>query len=175
MALFRRARDLVVRHPHYQRCIRSERGSALLEMAFSAIVLLSFMFGIIEIGLALYSYHFISEAAREGTRYAIVRGSTAGSACGATYASYDCNASLANVQSYVQNLGYPGINSANMTVNPVWSAYAAGSTCPASPSPCNSPGNLVTVTVLYSFPLSIPFVPFSTIRMSSTSSMVISQ
>ena len=50
-----------------------------METAMSMIILLTFMFGVMEAGFALYSYHFISEAAREGTRYAIVRGATGNS------------------------------------------------------------------------------------------------
>ena len=137
-------------------------------------VLLIFMFGVFEGCLAIYSFHFISEAAREGSRYAIVRGSTAGSACGTSYGSYDCIASSANIQSYVQNLGYPGIIPSNLTVNSSWAAYALGSTCPAAP-PCNSPGNQVTVTVTYSFPLNVPFLPPKTYSMSSSAAMIIQQ
>jgi len=152
--------------------LREEQGSAILETALSMIILLTFLFGIMESCLMLYTYHFISEAAREGTRYAIVRGSTAGPGCGTSYTSFDCTASPANVQSYVTNLGFPGIDPAKMTVAPAWSAYTNGSTCG---TPCNSPGNLVTVTVTYNFPLTIPFVPAQTFALTSTSSMIISQ
>lgn len=123
--------------------------------------------------LAVYSYHLISEAAREGTRYAIVRGSSAGSAC-ATYASSGCVASSANIQNYVKNLGFPGINSAHMTVTPSWSAYPTGVSCTPSAS-CNNPGNLIKVHVRYTFPVSIPFAPSSTLTLNSTAAMVISQ
>jgi Flp pilus assembly protein TadG len=149
-----------------------ECGSAIVETAMSMIILLTFLFAIMEGSFALYSYHFISDAAREGTRYAMVRGSTAGAACGASYNSYDCVASSGNIQSYVTNLGFPGINPGNMTVTPVWSSYTGGSTCG---TPCNSPGNLITVTVQYSFPLTIPFVPAHTYALTSSSAMVISQ
>jgi Flp pilus assembly protein TadG len=124
--------------------------------------------GIMQIGWALYTYHFVSEAAREGTRYAIVRGSScaaAGSLC--------TEASQANIQSYIQNQGYLGINSNNMTVTATWPT--TGAACTPSVTPCNNPGNLVQVTVAYKFTLSIPFVKASTINMASTSEMVISQ
>jgi Flp pilus assembly protein TadG len=155
-----------------QRNMRGEEGAVIMETAMSMIILLTFMFGVMEAGFALYSYHFISEAAREGTRYAIVRGATWGTACGTSYNSYDCTASLGNVQSYVTNLGFPGINPSNMTVTPVWSTYTGGSTCG---TPCNSAGNLVTVTVQYNFPLAVPFIPAHTYAMSSSAAMVIQQ
>jgi Flp pilus assembly protein TadG len=152
-----------------QSCVRDEHGSAILETALSMIILISFLFGVMEMGLALYTYHFISEAAREGTRYAVVRGSTC------TGFASACPASPTDVQNYIKNLGFPGIDPAKMVVPaPVWTAYTSGSTCPGSP-PCNSPGNQVSVTVQYNFPLSVPFVPAQTFTLSSTSAMIISQ
>jgi Flp pilus assembly protein TadG len=155
-----------------------ERGSAIMETAMSTVIFLTFLFGIFETGFALYTYFFISEAAREATRYAIVRGSTAGTPAGtacSAYTSYDCQASITQIKTFVQNLGYPGINPSNMTIpDPVWTAYTTGSSCPVSP-PCNSPGNQVAVTVQYNFPLVLPFAPKLTYTMSSTSAMIIAQ
>ena len=145
---------------------RGEEGAAMVETALTLIILLTVIFGVLEICLALYTYHFISDAAREGSRFAMVRGS----ACQSP--GYECNASSSQIQTYVQGLGFPGINSSAMTVTTAWSPYAF-STCVSAA--CNDPGNEVTVTVNYNFPLSIPFIPSSTISMSSTSSMVISQ
>jgi Flp pilus assembly protein TadG len=145
-----------------------EEGSAIVETAFSVALLLVIVFGIAEISLALYSYHFISEAAREATRYAIVRGSSCAGFPSA------CPATAANIQNYVENLGYPGIDPDNMTVTTAWSPYPAGTACTPSAS-CNNPGNQVQVTVQYQLPLTIPFLPSRTATMSSTSQMVISQ
>jgi Flp pilus assembly protein TadG len=138
----------------------------MVEMALTIIVLLTVIFGVFEICLALYTYHFISDAAREGSRFAIVRGSTCQSP------GYECNATPAQIQTYVQGLGFPGINPSAMTVTTSWAAYA-NSTCVTAT--CNDPGNQVTVTVNYKFPLSIPFIPSTNLSMTSTSSMVISQ
>ena len=147
--------------------VRSEEGSSLVEMALTMIILLMILFGLIEMCLALYTYHFISDAAREGSRYAIVHGSQC------QVSGVSCTATTTQIQNYVENLGFPGINPANMTVTTTWTAYPAGATCMALA--CNGPGDLVTVTVSYNFPLAIPFVPASILAMSSTSSMVISQ
>jgi Flp pilus assembly protein TadG len=145
-----------------------EQGASMVEMAFSLLILLAIMFGLIEISLALYSYHFISDAAREGSRYAIVHGS----AC--LNAGASCTVSTDQIQTYVEDLGFPGINPSAMSVTTTYAPYPAGGTCNPSAA-CNNPGNLATVTVMYNFPLSIPFVSSSVIAMSSTSSMVISQ
>ncbi len=137
-------------------------------MAFASVVLLTMLFGIIEMGLALYTYHYLSEAAREGTRFAIVRGS----AC--TGFATACPASEQDIQAYIESLGFPGIDPSAMTVATSYSAYPAGGTCFPNAN-CTNPGNMVQVTVNYQYPLSIPFIPSSILNMTSTSQMVISQ
>ncbi len=147
---------------------RSEHGSAVVETALSFIVLLTMIFGILAISLALYTYNFISDAAREGTRYAIVRGSACqgfGSAC---------PAASSDVQTYVKGLGFPGIDPSAMTVTPAWSVGPGQTSCTPSAS-CNNPGNLVKVTVQYQFPLAVPFLTARTLSLTSSSQMVISQ
>ncbi|HEY2467288.1 MAG TPA: TadE family protein [Terracidiphilus sp.] len=143
----------------------------IAEFALSATILIAVIIGIYETSFALYSYAYVSDAAREATRYAIVRGSacTGFSECSST----PVGATSAQIQAYVQSLGYPGISSKNLTVTTTWPT--TGSACTPISSPCNNPGNLVKVIVAYQFPLNIPFVPRTTINMSSTSEMVISQ
>lgn len=148
-------------------CLRDERGSSLVEFALSSTILFMLVFGVIAMALALYSYNVVSESAREATRYAIVRGS-------ACHFATACPATAAQIQTYVKGLDFPGINPSNLTAATTWSVYPAGGTCTPSAS-CNNPGNQVKVTVSYSFPVAIPFVPKSTISMSSTAEMVISQ
>ena len=130
------------------------------------ILLLTFLFGIMETGLALFAYHFISNAARETTRYAIVRGSSCTSFASA------CPALPSDIKTYATNLGFSGITTSDVTVS--YAAYPTGVTCAPSGT-CNNPGNLVTVTITYNFPFNVPFVSAKTFAMSSTSSMIISQ
>lgn len=49
---------------------RSERGSSLVEMALIAPVLLIILFGIADAGRAFYDYISMTNAVREGARYA---------------------------------------------------------------------------------------------------------
>lgn len=156
--------------PPQERRGSGEHGEVLVETAMSLIVLLVLVFGLMKALQAAYTYHLIAESAREGTRYAIVRGSSC-----PTYGNFptNCPASAPEIETYVEELGYPGINPSDMSVNVAWSAYPSGGTCTPSTT-CNNPGNLVTVTVQYNFPLSIPFVPAQTVTMESTSAMVIS-
>jgi Flp pilus assembly protein TadG len=130
-------------------------GAALIETALTLALFLTVLFGIIETSLAAYAYHFISHAAREGTRYAIVRGK----ACN-TFASA-CPATADDIQAHVRSLAFPGINE-TIGVVTTW-------------SPTNDPGGLVQVAVTYPYHLSLPFMPVMTINMTSTSEMVISQ
>jgi Flp pilus assembly protein TadG len=163
-----------------RRGVLREEGASIVEMAFVCFFLiLPMFFGIFALSAALYAYHYISEAAREGSRYAMVRGSTS---CANTPNLTNCNATSAQVQTYVQNLGYPGINgTSNMTVNTTW--YSATGSPPTSwattacgiTAACRAPGNLVKVNVVYNFPLSIPFYGTRTLSMSSNSQMVVSQ
>lgn len=130
----------------------------MVEFALASTILFSLVFGVISICLALYTYNAIAEAAREATRYAIVRGSKCKSFATA------CPAIRTDVQTYVQSLHFPGITPASLSV-------PASCCWPTN----NNPGSTVKVTVQYTFPLTIPFVPSQTLSMSSTSQMVISQ
>jgi len=148
-------------------CIGREDGQSITESALAAIATLTLFFGMMEICMGLYTFHCVSESARDGSRYAIVRGSSCSNLASA------CPAASSDVQNYVRGIGYPGIVPSDMTVTTTWPT--TGSACTPSSSPCNNPGNLVKVEVQYTFPLSIPFIAANHLSFSSTSEMVISQ
>ena len=143
----------------------SDGGASVVETALSAMILLVFIFGILETSMALYAYHFTSESAREATRYAMVRGSS----CTIT----GCPIQAPDVQTYTRGLVYPGIDPSRILVTTTWPT--TGPACTPSSNPCNNPGNVVVVTVQYQFFWSIPFVPPALLNLSSSSAMVISQ
>ena len=146
---------------------RGENGATVIETALASVALLTLFFGVMEMSIALYTYHFVSNAARLASRYAMVRGSQCS---GFTSA---CPASNADIQTYIRGLDFPAIVPANLTVATTWPT--TGSACTPSATPCNNPGNLVHIKVTYSLPLSIPFMKSSTLSLSSSSQMVISQ
>lgn len=158
--------------------VRSVEGAAIVEFAISATVLFSMLFGIMQLCLLLFAYNFVSEAARDAARWAIVRGSTS---CTNTPNLTDCDATKAEIQSYVQGLGYPGITSSSVAVTTTYEtattsgspATTTWSTC--SSGTCNAPGNAVNVLVKYPFVLGVPGVPVMTINVSATAQMVIAQ
>ena len=148
----------LLRFREITRCFRGaegQRGSNLVEYGIVITLLLTMLFGLVDFGRALYAYHFVSEAAREATRYAMVRGS----AC----TSPGCPASGSDIQNYVKNVP-AGIDPAQLTVTPTW-----------SPNNCNNPGCVVEVQVSYNFNFMLPFLPRNTVVMQSSSQMVISQ
>jgi Flp pilus assembly protein TadG len=158
------------------RKLRGDAGSTLVETALSVVILFALFFGVLEMSLAVYSYHFISEAAREGTRYAIVRGSSLATDC-TTPGFANCIAQGGNntgdIATYIKGLGFPGISNSNITVNSTW-LTSAGAACGTADT-CKAPGNIAKITVTYNFPFSVPFVPQETFSMSSTSQMVVAQ
>ena len=153
-----------------------EDGRSIVEFAFACAVLFGMLFGIIYFCLALYTYHYISEAAREGSRYAIVRGSTS---CINTPNLTNCNATNTQIQTYLQDLGYPAIDAANrMTVTTSWYTPSGGQPptwTKCKTGTCNAPGSIVNVQVTYTYPLSIPFYGTKALNLTSTSQMVIAQ
>lgn len=147
-----------------------DEGQNLIEYAFILILLLLMMFGIVEFSRALYAYHFVSHAAREGARWAIVNGADCGDDLPPSNASCPNGpATLADVQTYVGGIIPPGINSSKVTVSASWPDTAG--TC--SPGSHNEPGCPVQVTVSYTFNFLVPLVHNGNLPMSSTSEMVI--
>ena len=157
----------------FRRIIKEDAGDTMLEFVLSVSILLMTIFGVMDFARALYVYHFVSYAAQQGTRYAIVRGAHWSSSC-ASASSWGCKASSSNVQSYVQGLATTGITSSNVTVTTTW----PGKTISGSTTGCtttNTPGCLVKVNVSYSFSFILPFLPKSALAFTGTSEGVIQE
>jgi len=159
----------------WKNIVRDNRGATLVEFAISAAVLLMLFFGIMDFARALYAYHFVSYAAQEGTRYAMVRGNDWPNACSSA-SSYGCAIGSSNeglIQTYVQGLAPMGISSSSITVAPSW----PGTNVDSSPAGCgtaNSQGCLVKVKVSYVFYFFTPsYLTNSSLTMTATSEKVI--
>jgi Flp pilus assembly protein TadG len=131
------------------RARRWNRGQTATEFAMIALPSLMLIFGIMVFGLAVYNYNFVSDAARDGVRYAIVHGASSTSPATAT-----------DITNYVLAEAN-GLNQNKLTVSTSW-------------SPDNKPGSVVSVKVTYNFQ---PLFPMSAtaLPLSSSSQMVISQ
>jgi len=135
-----------------------EEGGSLVEFALSVPVLLTFFFGLIQVCIATYTRGALSECAREGTRYAMVHGSTC-----ETPSNASCTLTASQMNTYVSSSTWPNVGGGAMTVN---TTYPDGN---------ENPGSRVQVTVAYAFPFRVPMIPASTLTMSSTSVMYIVQ
>jgi len=156
--------------------LSDETGSELVEFAFSICIVLACMFGILYVSLALYADHFVANAAKEGARYAMVRGSSwGGSACTSTSA-YSCTATNTDVNNFVKSILTPGLADSDLKVNASWPGTTpSGSTCDTTNGD-NSPYCVVEVKVSYSFASSLlPFIPEKTLAFSSTSIVPITE
>jgi hypothetical protein len=155
---------------HLQPARARQRGTTLLESAVMISVLLLMMFGVVGFGTALYTYHFVSNTAREATRWASVRGF----ACSQNPPILSqCPAQPSDVDDYVQSLSTGvGLDPTKVTTTTTW--VAPPNNLAACASQRNSPGCVVKVQVQYSFQFLFPLLP-SGFTMQSTSQMVISQ
>lgn len=154
---------------------RQNDGAAAVEMAFTCTFLLCMLFGIFEMSIAMYAYHVTSDAAREASRYAMVRGNTS---CTNTPSLSNCGVTSDQIQTWIRSLNYPGITAAKLAVTTTW--CAASTTTPTSWSSCSgstaaAPGNLVKVAVTYPLTFAIPFAGNYSLNLNSTSEMVVSQ
>jgi Flp pilus assembly protein TadG len=160
---------------HRLRFAGGEEGDGLIEIALALVVLIPLLLGAFEFAIALCSYQEISDASCRASRWAAVRGSMS---CINTPDLTDCNATSAEIQTYVQGIGYTGFSSGSLTATTTW--LSASSSPPTSWSNCSSgtcnvPGNEVQVTVSYPLSISIPFWNVKTVTLSSTAVMVIAQ
>jgi hypothetical protein len=127
-------------------------------MAITLPLLFTLIFCFMELCLAFYSHDMISEAAREGTRYAIYHGATC-----PTSSSPTCEATATQVNSYVTALGWPTLAGGAMTVATTY------------PNGNENVGSLVQVKITYVFAIHMAFVPTNSLTMTSTSEAYIVQ
>src|SRR5687767_13335860 len=129
-------REVTPRNP-----IRCPSGSALVEFAITGVFFFMITFSIMEGSRAVYYYNVLASLAREGTRFAVVRGSTSGRAT-----------TEAAVRAYIQGKSM-GLNpTVTVTWNPVTMA----------------PNSTVTVAVHHTFTTIVPIVKLPTIPMTAT-------
>ena len=96
-----------------------EEGGSLVEMALSCLILIPILFGIVQLSIGLYCYHYAADAAREATRWAIVRGANCTGLFGSGYCSptsgNGSGATATDIAQYVKGLGYPYSSSVTTT------------------------------------------------------------
>lgn len=179
-------RKMLITRIARKRCRQGESGSVLVETALTLVFFVALMIALIELSMIMYSFHYLSNAAREGSRYAIVRGYDWATACpSGNYLTVGggCYTSTADIQSYIQNLGFPGINGSNISVTVGCATTPGGAFSNAFDTTCigattsNVQAGVVQVSVSYPFSwgLNLPYFNIPTWTLTSTSEMTIAQ
>ena len=142
--------------------LAGESGSALIEYAIAFIAFMLLMFGITGFGHALYAYHFVSNVARDASRWAAVNGATCGSdnSCNGVGGMNTGPADGPAITNYVTNHTPPGIDPSQITVTSTW-------------IPDKNPGSTVEVQVQYNFTFIFPLIRTSTLPLTSTSETMV--
>jgi Flp pilus assembly protein TadG len=108
---------------------RWSRGQTYAEFMMVVLPTLSLIFGVVSFGMIIYTYSFLSNAARDAVRYAIVHGSKSTSP-----------ATSDSIQTFVRSEAQ-GIDPGSITVTSCWNPQAPPNQCP-SPTGNNAPGKV---------------------------------
>jgi Flp pilus assembly protein TadG len=136
--------------------LRDCRGQSLVEFAICALLTVAFVLMVLEFGRMMLVYTTIANAARIGTRYAIVHGSDNPPASGGV-------AAIVN-----DFLSAGTVTASNATVLPTYPGHPDGTN-----SGCTDPGCLVSVSVSYPYDPLMSYFPLGTITFRSSSQGVI--
>jgi len=139
-----RAEAILAWHGRLSRLARDTAGATAVEFAFIVPILLALTFGAIDGGRAMLTFNSVEKLAKEGARFASVRGS-----------EYSSPATQADVRDYVKGRA-TGLDRAKVNVNVTW-------------NPDNDPGSVVAVRVTYAF--DTMFLPFATLNFDRTSTL----
>ena len=124
----------------HRNCCR-RRGATVIEMAVVFPVLILLLFGLVVGGMGIYRYQQVAHLAREGARYASVRGTD--------YQREVSGATAATAQSVYDNAIKPqavALDLAKLTYQVTWNSTNSPSTTTNFELPV---GNTVSVTVTY--------------------------
>jgi Flp pilus assembly protein TadG len=155
------------------RRLHGEQGNAMVEFALSVAVLLTLLFGIIDVGRALYAYDWLYNGARQATRWAMVRGSH----CDSHLQGCPTGATNDTITQYVTNqlpAGYGnGLDATGIDISAVTVSSKCFSANIASVPPCG-PTSYLQVQITYQFQFITPFLTqFKSWTMTSTSERVV--
>ena len=140
-------------------------GQALVEFAIVAPLFVLIILVIVEGGRFILYYQTLSNATREGARYAIVHGSNSSCPSGPMAPGADTPTGCydptgANVEQRVKDAAF-GLLGTDVTVSPVWGALG------------NGRESDITVTASYSYETLIPLLPIPPLTVTAESTLVI--
>ena len=151
---------------------RRTRAQALVEFALVVPWFFLLLFGIIEAGRFIFYYETLSNATREGARFAIVNGAnTLGCPTGpAAPGTSACDPSGTNVVARVRATAI-GLPSSGIAVDRCWWYTACDYVSHGDGD--NARGATVTVRAAYTYSALVPIVPLPPITVSAESTLVI--
>ncbi|MGA7460996.1 MAG: TadE family protein [Candidatus Korobacteraceae bacterium] len=146
----------------------------MVEFALSLTVLLTLLFGIIDIGRALFAYNWLYNGARQATRWAMVRGSF----CDSHLPGCPNGADLPTITEYVTNTLPGGYGNGLDTTGIDTGAVTVSSQCFATrivkPNPPCAPTSTIQIQITYQFQFITPFLnQIKAWPMSSSSERVV--
>lgn len=154
-----------------------ELGQALVEFALVAPFFFLLLFGIIEAGRFVVYYETLSNATREGARYAIVHGSNSFCPSGpmppstpAPSGCYDRDGN--NVTQRVRESAF-GLLGSGVTVKTFWDPQPQVDGTYVNGPLGNGRESAVKVTARYTYAALIPLVPLPSITVSAESNLVV--
>lgn len=151
-----------------RRLFQRQGGATLVEFAVSLSAMLTFVFVMLEVCIAIYTYAMVSDCAKEGSRWAITRGSTC-----QTSGSNSCTATHTQIEAHATGMGFPNPGGGTMTATATFpDSTITGSPCATTP---NAPTCHVLVTISYTMPIRLPFVPRNSLSWTTSSEMIILQ
>jgi hypothetical protein len=135
---------------------QNEHGQAMIEFSVVLLLMLTVIFGLLEVGNLALTWSALASAARAGARYAIVHG---GARLGAGVdGSSGPGNNPPNVVSVVTSVATTaGLSAGNLTVSVTY------------PDGMNTTGHLVTVTATYPYTPMTVFLPFTSVAINITS------
>ena len=162
---------------------RRDTGQSLVEFALVIPIFLLVLFGLLDMGRAVYSNNTLAQAAREATRLAATQvywvgrsdaacNAAAGPVCPASVGALKTNVDAAANRMAV-GLGTLATSQIYMQCNPAASPPSGawtGSTCTSL-----SPGDIVSVRVVYTFTMITPIVGqiANNLSMSASATMLV--
>jgi Flp pilus assembly protein TadG len=91
---------------------KNDTGQAQVEFALTILFVVLLIFGIFEMIMMIYTYNVLADSAKEGVRYAIVRGSDIANSCPAS-----CTPSITSVVTGYAQTSFHDVSNMTVTVN----------------------------------------------------------
>lgn len=155
---------MIGRH-HSLSCLGRSRGQSLVEFALVAPLFFLLLLAVIEGGRFIAYYETLSNATREGARYAIVHGSNSSCPSGPMPPGINPPAGCydlagANVVQRVRDTAF-GLLGTDVVVTPVWGPLGNGREAD------------VNVTATYTYETLVPLLPLPPMTITAESTLVI--